>query len=109
MTIIETLEGRQKVWSLLYSPANSEVYTPVSLVREMLDKLPVEVWSNPELKFCDPAMKSGKFLSEIMIRLMKGLEKFERNEQKRYIYIVEKMIYGYSTSDLSKKIFGNTL
>jgi site-specific DNA-methyltransferase (adenine-specific) len=104
MTIIEQLIKRQETLSLLYSPANTEVYTPIKLVKEMLDKLPGEVWSNPELKFCDPAVKSGIFLSEMMIRLMKGLENFERNENKRYIYIVENMIYGYTTSDLSFKV-----
>lgn len=32
-----------------------EVFTSLELVEEMLDKLPVEVWSNPNLKFLDPA------------------------------------------------------
>lgn len=104
MTILKSLKKRQETLSHLYSPVNTEVYTPVKLVKEMLDKLPKKVWSNPELKFCDPAIKSGVFLSEVMIRLMKGLEKFEQNENKRYIYIVENMIYGYTTSDLSYRV-----
>jgi hypothetical protein len=104
MTIIETLIKRQETLSLLYSPANTEVYTPIKLVKEMLDKLPVEVWSNPELKFCDPAVKSGVFLSEILIRLMKGLKNSKPNEKKRYIYIVKNMLYGYTTSELSYKV-----
>ena len=32
-----------------------EVFTPMELIEEMLDKLPENVWKNPELKWLDPA------------------------------------------------------
>ena len=40
-----------------------EVMTPISLVKEMLDTLPKEVWSNPNLKWLDPANGAGTFRS----------------------------------------------
>jgi hypothetical protein len=31
-----------------------EVFTPLTLINEMLDELPIDVWSNPDLKWLDP-------------------------------------------------------
>jgi hypothetical protein len=70
-----------------------EVMTPITLVEEMLDTLPYEVWSNPNLKWLDPCNGVGTFFSVVIERLMKGLESFEPNEKLRYKHIVENMIY----------------
>jgi hypothetical protein len=70
-----------------------EVMTPINLVEEMLDTLPYEVWSNPNLKWLDPCNGVGTFFSVVIERLMKGLEEYEPNEQLRYKHIVENMIY----------------
>lgn len=43
-----------------------------ALVNEMLDQLPDEVWSNPEITFLDPAMAGGQFLKEVISRLRKA-------------------------------------
>ena len=72
---------------------NEEVFTPSWLVEEMLDDLPDEVWSNPDLKWLDPCAGVGTFAVRIICRLMDGLKKFERNEAKRYRHIVENMLY----------------
>lgn len=45
-----------------------EVYTPASLVKEMLDQLPPEVWSDPTKTFIDPACGDGNFLVEVVAR-----------------------------------------
>jgi len=37
--------------------SNDEVFTPPKLANEILDLLPKEVWSNPNLTFLDPAVK----------------------------------------------------
>ena len=55
--------------------SNDEVFTPPSLVNEMLNLLPKEVWENKDLTFLDPVSKSGVFLREIAKRLIVGLEK----------------------------------
>jgi len=70
-----------------------EVLTPISLVNEMLETLPKEVWSNPDLKWLDPANGSGNFPFVVMYKLMKGLSEWEPDPEKRYKHIVENMIY----------------
>ena len=70
-----------------------EVMTPISLVEEMLDTLPDNVWTNPNLKWLDPCNGAGIFISIIVQRLLKGLVNFEPNEDLRYKHIMENMIY----------------
>lgn len=70
-----------------------EVMTPITLVEEMLDTLPYEVWTNPNLKWLDPCNGVGTFFSVVIERLMKGLESWQPNEKLRYKHIVENMIY----------------
>lgn len=72
-----------------------EVMTPITLVREMLDTLPKEVWSNPNLKWLDPANGAGTFPFVVIYKLMNGLKNVEGFEdvEFRYKHIVENMIY----------------
>lgn len=68
------------------NPSKGEVFTPKSLVNEMLDKIPVEVWENPKSIFCDLSMGKGTFLVEIVYRLVN--------------------IYKYSEEDAKYRVFG---
>jgi hypothetical protein len=70
-----------------------EVMTPITLVEEMLDTLPYEVWTNPNLKWLDPCNGVGTFFSVVIERLMKGLISFQPDEKLRYKHILENMIY----------------
>lgn len=70
-----------------------EVMTPLELVKEMLATLPEEVWSNPNLKWLDPANGTGPYPAVVIYKLMKGLEEWEPDAEKRYKHIVENMIY----------------
>lgn len=70
-----------------------EVMTPIELVEEMLDTLPYEVWTNPNLKWLDPCNGVGTFISVVVKRLMKGLEGFQPVAELRYKHIMENMIY----------------
>jgi hypothetical protein len=108
-SIIDKLKFLQEELESLNNPNNTEIYTPSIFVKEISDKFPKEIWNNPNLTLCDPAVKSGIYLSEIFIRLMSGLSEFQPNEQKRYIYIVENMLYGYTTSDLAFKVASKLL
>ncbi|MCS6955533.1 MAG: N-6 DNA methylase, partial [Candidatus Calescibacterium sp.] len=63
--------------------------TPHSLVCEMLDHLPDEVWSNPHLKWFDPCCGSGTFVVEIFYRLLKKLPPPYNNPK----HIIENMLY----------------
>jgi type I restriction-modification system DNA methylase subunit len=58
---------------------HGEVFTPVKIIEEMLDKLPNKIWSNPELKWLEPASGIGNFFMAVYSRLLKGLEKWEPN------------------------------
>ena len=70
-----------------------EVMTPIDLVKEMLQKLPNEVWTNPNLKWLDPCNGVGPFGAAVVAALMNGLKKWEPDEEKRYKHIIENMVY----------------
>jgi type I restriction-modification system DNA methylase subunit len=70
-----------------------EVMTPLELVKEMLATLPEEVWSNPDLKWLDPANGTGPYPTMVIYKLMNGLKEWEPDDAKRYKHIVENMIY----------------
>ena len=82
-----------------------EVMTPITLVEQMLDTLPSEVWSNPNLKWLDPCAGVGTFPSIVVQRLMKGLEKVIPNPEKRYGHIIENMIYVCELQDKNLFVF----
>ena len=55
-----------------------EVFTPTDLVREILDRLPTEVFTDPTKTFLDPSCGDGQFLSEVLIRKMEAGSTFEQ-------------------------------
>jgi hypothetical protein len=72
---------------------HGEVMTPITLVNEMLNKLPEDTWSNPHIKILDPSNGIGTFISVIVGKFMKGLDYFIEDECERYKYIIENIIY----------------
>lgn len=76
-----------------------EVFTPVLVIDDMLAALPKHVWSNPDLKWCDPACGVGNFPLKILfggegyVGLMEGLVEAIPNRAKRLRHILETMIY----------------
>ncbi len=110
MTIIEQLEKRKKLLAYLNSPSNEEIFTPVKLVEEMLDKLPKEIWTDPNLLWCDPCAKSGVFMLEVVLRLMKNIA--IENETERYKHIINNMVKAYVNVErnkwlVSKMVYGS--
>jgi site-specific DNA-methyltransferase (adenine-specific) len=89
------------VLSCLANLSNDEVFTPPSLVNDILNLLPAELWSNPNAKFLDPVSKSGVFLREMAKRLMKGLEAQIPDKQERINHIFSKQLYGIAITDLT--------
>ncbi len=89
------------VLTCLANLSNDEVFTPPSLVNDILDLLPNDLWSNPDTKFLDPVSKSGVFLREIAKRLDKGLENKISNKQDRINHIFNNQIYGISITELT--------
>jgi hypothetical protein len=49
-----------------------EVFTPRSLIREMLNTFPNEVWFDPNKTWLEPAAGDGNFLVEIKARLLQA-------------------------------------
>lgn len=89
------------VLSCLANLSNDEVFTPPSLVNEILDLLPNELWKNQKSKFLDPVTKSGVFLREIAKRLMIGLENQIPNKQERINHIFQNQLYGIAITELT--------
>lgn len=97
------------VLTCLANLSNDEVFTPPNLANQMLDTLPTELWQNPDAKFLDPFCKSGVFLREIAKRLIKGLENFEPDLQKRIDHIMRNQIYGIGITELTTLISRRSL
>ena len=89
------------VLSCLANLSNDEVFTPPELVNQMLDRLPQELFSNPDTTFLDPACKTGVFLREIAKRLIKGLEWQIPDLQERIDHIFHKQLYGIAITELT--------
>ena len=71
--------------------ASGEVFTPRSLIREMLDRLPNEVWFDPTKRWLEPAAGDGNFLVEIKARLLQA----GHDE----IHILENMLFSVELID----------
>ena len=70
-----------------------EVFTPMKVVNEMLDKLPIDVWTNLNFKWLDPAAGMGNFPIAIYLRLIKSLKTKIPNEEKLRKHILENMLF----------------
>ena len=79
---------------------NGEVFTPIKLVNDMLDKLPIEVWKKENLKWLDPCCGMGNFPIAVYLRLMEGLKDEIKDVKERKKHILENMLY---MSELNKK------
>ena len=88
-----------------------EVFTPPSLINEMLNKLPKSVWSNKDLKWLDPANGVGNFPMVVFQRLNEGLKTVFSNKQRRKDHIIKNMLYMIELNPgnvaKSRRIFGN--
>ena len=89
------------VLTCLANLSNDEVFTPPSVVNDMLDMLPQELFSDPSVKFLDPVCKSGVFLREIAKRLIKGLEKRIPDLQERLDHIYREQLFGIAITELT--------
>ena len=58
--------------------ATGEVFTPTELVREMLEQIPINQFTDPAKTFLDPSCGDGQFLGEVLIRKMENGSTFEQ-------------------------------
>jgi len=75
------------------SDKHGEVFTPATLINEMLDQLPTEVWSDKTKTFFDPCAGKGNFPIQIVKRLMLGLEDEIPDYYDRYKWIMENQMF----------------
>jgi hypothetical protein len=80
----------------------SDIFTPVYIVDKMLSKYTKE-FSNPMLKWFDPSNGEGVFIFKLIQKLLENLKiiKGLENENIRYKWIIEKMIYVCDSNSLS--------
>lgn len=70
-----------------------EVFTPKSLVKDMLRQLPKSVWKDPTKRWFDPCAGKGNFPAIVVHNLMAGLASIIPDETARYKHIIENMLY----------------
>jgi type I restriction-modification system DNA methylase subunit len=58
--------------------ATGEVFTPTPLVREMLEQIPIDQFTDPTKTFLDNSCGDGQFLGEVLIRKMENGSTFEQ-------------------------------
>lgn len=100
---------RPDILNCMANLSNDEVFTPPQIANKMLDLLPNEIWSNPNIKFLDPCCKTGVFLREIAKRLIVGLEPIYPDLQERVNHIMKEQLYGIAITDLTALMSRRTL
>jgi hypothetical protein len=71
---------------------NAEVPTPVKLVNEMLDKIPLDFWKTPQKVF-EPCCGKGNFILGIFDKFYEGLKEIYPDEIERCRIIMTECIY----------------
>jgi hypothetical protein len=88
----------------------AEVFTPTILINEILDNLPMDVWTNSTLKWLDPCAGRGNFFLLVGHRLMNGLSSSFPNKHERMQHIIKHMLYFVEINPINvailKKTFG---
>jgi len=98
---MDNINYNPDVLSCLANLSNDEVFTPPSLVNDILDMLPQELFTNNTTTFLDPVSKSGVFLREIARRLMEGLKIEIPDKQERINHIFKNQIFGIAITELT--------
>ncbi|GMN14125.1 Eco57I restriction-modification methylase domain-containing protein [Altererythrobacter sp. MTPC7] len=90
--------------------SNDEVFTPPEFANRMLDTLAegwaasnggANIWADSTVRFLDPCTKTGVFLREITLRLIKGLEAEIPDLQTRVDHILTKQVFGIAITQLT--------
>jgi site-specific DNA-methyltransferase (adenine-specific) len=84
--------------------SNDEVFTPPTVVNQMLDLLPPELWHDPKATFLDPVCKTGVFLREIAKRLIVGLQEVIPDRQERINHIFTEQLFGIAITELTSML-----
>jgi len=58
--------------------STGEVFTPTPLVQEVLNRMPLEMFTDPSKTFLDNSCGDGQFLGEVLIRKIENGSTFEQ-------------------------------
>lgn len=100
---------KSDILNCLVNLSNDEVFTPPKLANDMLNLLPNDIWSNPNIKFLDPCCKTGVFLREIVKRLNIGLSDIIPNTQDRINHILTNQVFGIGITELTALMTRRTI
>jgi site-specific DNA-methyltransferase (adenine-specific) len=89
------------VLEVIANLSNDAVFTPPRVVNAVLDLLPSHVWTDPNLRWLDPAAKTGVFPREITRRLMIGMVEIIPDEQTRLDHILNNMVFAFATEAIT--------
>ena len=81
-----------------------EVFTPMSLVKEMIDHVPDSFWKDPSKKILDPAAGYGQFPVYAYCKLFNGLAETIPDPKERRDHILKKMLYMIEIQPQSARI-----
>ena len=89
---IHQLIAKHFIPSLEEKKENAEIPTPIILVEEMLDKIPIEFWKTIKRVF-EPCCGKGNFVMKIFEKFFNGLVELYPDETKRCHVIIKECLY----------------
>lgn len=89
------------VLSCITDLSSDEIFTPPNIANDMLDLLPKEIWSNPNIKILDVAVKTGVFLREAAKRFIEGEKEIFPDLQERIDHIMHEQLFGIACTELT--------
>ena len=89
---IHQLIAKHFIPSIEEKKDNAEIPTPIILVNEMLDKMPIEFWKKPHKVF-EPCCGKGNFVMKIFEKFYNGLEELYPDKYERCKIIINDCLY----------------
>ena len=89
---IHQLIAKHFIPSIEEKKDNAEIPTPITLVEEMLNKMPIEFWKSPKRVF-EPCCGKGNFVMKIFEKFYNGLEELYPDKYERCKVIINKCLY----------------
>jgi hypothetical protein len=93
MSIVQQLRNQQELIKNLYPRSATQMITNIHIVNMQFDLFEIESWNNHEIEFHHSSVNDVLFPSEWLIRKMNGLSEYIKNENDRYIYIMEELLF----------------
>jgi site-specific DNA-methyltransferase (adenine-specific) len=103
------IQNQPDILEVISNLSNDEVFTPPRIANAVLDLLPADVWTNPDLRWLDPGCKTGIFPREITKRLMVGLVEAFLDEELRLEHILKNMVFAVAITELTSLMARRTV